>query len=141
MNNTILSYIFIALSIIFLFWSIFKTEETKKNNHKDIKIIILHFIDLALIIINMVVIGNVLLSKQSITSSVMPIYMIHMAGSSIKNFGLMIAIAIPLIIICYPLWKKISKKLKSSGLSIINIFEMILLSYVIYKILTKFITF
>lgn len=67
--------------------------------------------------------------------------MIHMAGSSIKNFGLMIAIAIPLIIICYPLWKKISKKLKSSGLSIINIFEMILLSYVIYKILTKFITF
>ena len=89
----------------------------------------------------MVVIGNVLLSKQSITSSVMPIYMIHMAGSSIKNFGLMIAIAIPLIIICYPLWKKISKKLKSSGLSIINIFEMILLSYVIYKILTKFITF
>lgn len=71
----------------------------------------------------------------------MPIYMIHMAGSSIKNFGLMIAIAIPLIIICYPLWKKISKKLKSSGLSIINIFEMILLSYVIYKILTKFITF
>ena len=141
MNNTILSYIFIALSIIFLFWSIFKTEETRKNNHKDIKIIILHFIDLALIIINMVVIGNVLLSKQSTTSSVMPIYMIHMAGSSIKNFGLMIAIAIPLIIICYPLWKKISKKLKSSGLSIINIFEMILLSYVIYKILTKFITF
>lgn len=67
--------------------------------------------------------------------------MIHMAGSSIKNFGLMIAIAIPLFIICYPLWKKISKKLKSSGLSIINIFEMILLSYVIYKILTKFITF
>ena len=60
--------------------------------------------------------------------------MIHMAGSSIKNFGLMIGIAIPLIIICYPLWKKISKKLKSSGLSIINIFEMILLSYVIYKI-------
>lgn len=52
-----------------------------------------------------------------------------------------LAIAIPLIIICYPLWKKISKKLKSSGLSIINIFEMILLSYVIYKILTKFITF
>ena len=44
MNNTILSYIFIALSIIFLFWSIFKTEETRKNNHKDIKIIILHFI-------------------------------------------------------------------------------------------------
>ena len=39
MNNTILSYIFIALSIIFLFWSIFKTEETRKNNHKDIKII------------------------------------------------------------------------------------------------------
>lgn len=89
----------------------------------------------------MVVIGNVLLSKQSTTSSMMPIYMIHIAGSSIKNFGLMIAIAIPLIIICYPLWKKISKKLKSSGLSIINIFEMILLSYVIYKILTKFITF
>ena len=86
MNNTILSYIFIALSIIFLFWSIFKTEETRKNNHKDIKIIILHFIDLALIIINMVVIGNVLLSKQSTTSSVMPIYMIHMAGSSIKKF-------------------------------------------------------
>lgn len=53
----------------------------------------------------------------------------------------MIAIAISLLIICYPLWKKISKKLKSSGLSIINIFEMILLSYVIYKILTKFITF
>ena len=70
MNNTILSYIFIALSIIFLFWSIFKTEETRKNNHKDIKIILLHLIDLALIIINMVVIGNVLLSKQSTTSSV-----------------------------------------------------------------------
>ena len=137
MNKTILSYIFIALSIIFLFWSIFKTEETRKNNHKDTKIIILHFIDLVLIIINMVVIGNVLLSKQSTTSSVMPIYMIHMAGSSIKDFGLMIAIAIPLIIICYPLWKKISKKLRSSGLSIINIFEMIILSYVIYKILTR----
>ena len=89
----------------------------------------------------MVVIGNVLLSKQNTTSPVMPIYMIHMAGSSIKNFGLMIVIAIPLLIICFPLWKKISKKLKSSSLSIINIFEMILLSYVIYKILTKFITF
>lgn len=50
-------------------------------------------------------------------------------------------IAISLLIICYPFEKKISKKLKSSGLSIINIFEMILLSYVIYKILTKFITF
>lgn len=46
MNNTILSYIFIALSIIFLFWSIFKAKEESKNNHKDIKIIILHFIDL-----------------------------------------------------------------------------------------------
>ena len=111
MNKTILSYIFIALSIIFLFWSIFKTEETRKNNHKATKIIILHFIDLVLIIINMVVIGNVLLSKQSTTSSVMPIYMIHMAGSSIKDFGLMIAIAIPLIIICYPLWKKYLKSL------------------------------
>ena len=111
MNKTILSYIFIALSIIFLFWSIFKTEETRKNNHKDIKIIILHFIDLALIIINMVVIGNVLLSKQNTTSPVMPIYMIHMAGSSIKNFGLMIVIAIPLLIICFPLWKKYLKSL------------------------------
>ena len=140
MNNTILSYIFIALSIIFLFWSIFKTEETRKNNHKDIKIILLHLIDLALIIINMVVIGNVLLSKQSTTSSVMPIYMIHMAGSSIKNFGLMIGIAIPLIIICYPLWKKISKKLKSSGLSIINIFEMILLS-VLFALFYNFIEY
>ena len=39
MNKTILSYIFIALSIIFLFWSIFKTEETRKNNHKDTKLL------------------------------------------------------------------------------------------------------
>lgn len=46
----------------------------------------------------MVVIGNVLLSKQSTTSSVMPIYMNHIAGASIKKFGLMIAIAIPLLI-------------------------------------------
>lgn len=53
----------------------------------------------------------------------------------------MIAIAISLLVICYPLWKKLSKKFKSSGLSIINIFEMIILSYAIYKILTKFITF
>lgn len=139
MNKTILSYIFIALSFIFIIWSFYEMDKAQKNKQKNMKIILLPFIDGILALITLIVFGN--LFQQSTYSSAMTTSVAHIMGASIKNTALLMLVSIPILIICYPLLKKSVEKFKSSGLSIFDVLEIIFIVYVIYKIATKFLTF
>jgi hypothetical protein len=139
MNKTILSYIFIALSFIFIIWSFYEMDKAQKNKQKNMKIILLPFIDGILALITLIVFGN--LFQQSTYSSAMTTSVAHIMGASIKNTALLMLVSIPILIICYPLLKKSVEVFKSSGLSIFDVLEIIFIVYVIYKIATKFLTF
>ena len=67
MNKTILSYIFIALSFIFLIWSVYEMDKAYQNKQKNTKTILLPFIDGILALITLIVLGN--LCQQSTYSS------------------------------------------------------------------------
>lgn len=139
MNKTILSYIFIALSFIFLIWSVYEMDKAYQNKQKNTKTILLPFIDGILALITLIVLGN--LCQQSTYSSVMTTSVAHIMGASVKKTALLMLVSIPILIICYPLLKKLAKKFKSSGLSIFDVVKIIFIVYVIYKIATKFLIF
>lgn len=141
--KTILSYSFIALSVLFIILGIKKMNEAKKSGQINDKIRLIPYICFILSLIDMYIISNLFLNIQPTSSSEQQMAfasVAHVMGPGIKT-SIKWILAMPLLIICTAFldsqWQKIKKNIgmKSNNRTVTNYLLAIIIILLIILIL------